>query len=196
VNNARSPFLAGAPFMENSMASLSVEFKSKTMATSTRMFRMLAGIEQLYYAQVLTGDRARAADPETWRGWYRLGFHMSVKNPPPAVRDNERVKVTMDVSGEPDLVINVEGGEAKALGALQSLLKEIDQARAKRGPESEEARLAAVKADPAVAAALVKPLHEALEKTGCGYAAGDFDFALDRALKVLAHPEISSLRAR
>jgi hypothetical protein len=178
------------------MAGISLEIKSTAMATSTRMFRMLAGIEHLYYALLLTGDKTRAADPETWRSWHRLGFHMSVKNPPAAVRDNERVQVTMDVTGEPDLVINVEGGEPRSIGALQGLLKDIDQARAKRGREDEAARLAAVKADPAVAAALIKPLHEALEKSGCAYAVGDFDFAINRALTVLAHPEVSSLRVR
>jgi len=178
------------------MASLSVEIKSTTMATSTRMFRMLAGIEHLYYALLLTGDQARAANAETWRGWHQLGFHMSVKNPPPAVRDGERVTVTIDVTGEPDLVINVEGGEARAIAALASLLKEIDQARAKRGQENEAARLAAVKTDRAVATALINPLHNALNNTGCALAVPDFDFAINRALTVLAHPEVASLKAR
>ena len=178
------------------MPSLSVEIKSTTMATSTRMFRMLAGIEHLYYALLLTGDRARAADAGTWRSWHELGFHMSVKNPPGAVRDGEKVTVTMDVTGEPDLVINIEGGQARAIVALQALLKEIDRARAKRGEEDESARLAAVKGDSGVAGALITPLHNALNNTGCGAAIPDFDFAVNRALTVLAHPEVTSLRVK
>ena len=46
------------------------------------------------------------------------------------MRDNEKVMVTLDVSGEPDLVINVEGGEPKTIAALKSLLAEIDRVRA------------------------------------------------------------------
>ncbi len=178
------------------MPSLSVEIKTKIMATSTKMFRMLAGIEQLYYALLLSGDQTRAANAETWRSWHHLGFHMSVKNPPPAVRDNEKVKVTLDVSAEPDLVINVEGGEARTIGALKSLLKEIDRARSQRGDESEAARLAAIKADPAVTSALITPLHNALNNSGCALAVPDFDFAINRALTVLAHPEVKSLHLR
>jgi len=178
------------------MPSLSVEIKTKTMASSTKMFRMLAGIENLYYALLLTGDQARAENADTWRSWHELGFHMSVKNPPAAVRDNEKVTVTLDVSGEPDLVINVEGGESRATGKLQSLLKEIDRARAQRGQESEAARLAAVKADAAVAGALITPLHNALNNSGCALAVPDFDFAINRALTVLAHPDVTSMRVR
>jgi hypothetical protein len=178
------------------MPSLSVEIKSRSMATSTRMFRMVAGIEHLYYALLLTVDQARAANAETWRGWHQLGFHMNVKNPPPAVRDGERVMVTLDVTGEPDLVINVEGGDPRAIGALQALLKEIDRARAQRGQESEAARLAAIKADRAVVSALLNPLHNALNNSGCALAVPDFDFAINRALTVLAHPEVGSLRVR
>lgn len=121
---------------------------------------------------------------------------MSVKNPPPAARDNEKVMVTLDVSGEPDLVINVEGGDPKAIGALKSLLGEIDRVRGKRGQESEAARLAAVKEDSAVAAWLLDPLHNALNNSGCALAVPDFDFAINRALAVLAHPEVTSLRVR
>jgi hypothetical protein len=178
------------------MSSFAVEIKSTTMATSTRMFRMLAGIEHLYYALLLTGDEQRAANADTWRTWHQLGFHMNIKNPPAAVRDSERVMVTLDLSGEPDLAINVEGGEPRVIGALQSLLKEIDRARAQRGQEGEAARLAAVKADSAVARALLTPLHNALNNTGCALAVPDFDFAINRALTVLAHPEIKSLRVR
>ena len=178
------------------MPSLSVEIKSTTMATSTKMFRLLAGIENLYYMLLLAGDQARAANADTWRSWHELGFHMNVKNPPSAVRDNEKVMVTLDVSGEPDLVINVEGGDPKTIGKLQALLKEIDRARAQRGQESEAPRLAAIKADPAVAGALITPLHNALNNSGCALAVPDFDFALNRALTVLAHPEVQSLRMR
>jgi hypothetical protein len=166
------------------------------MATSTKMFRLLAAIENLYYALALTGDPARAENAETWRSWHELGFHMNVKNPPPAVCDDERVAVTLDISGEPDLVINVEGGEPKAIGKLQSLLKEIDRARAQRGQEGEQARLAAVKADPAVAGALISPLHNALNNSGCALVVPDFDFAVNRALTVLAHPDVISMRVR
>jgi hypothetical protein len=178
------------------MPSLSVEIKTTTMATSTKMFRMLAGIEQLYYALLLTADNDRGANAETWRSWHQLGFHMSVKNPPPAVRDTERVKVTLDVTREPDLVINVDGGEPRAVGALKSLLQDIDRARGQRGQESEAARLAAIKADTAVAGKLITPLHNALNNTGCALAVPDFDFAINRALMVLAHPEVTSLRAQ
>jgi len=178
------------------MPSLSVEIKSTAMATSTRMFRTLAAIEHLYYALLLTGDRARAATAETWRSWHQLGFHMSVKNPPPAVRDGERVTVTLDVTAEPDLVINVEGGAPQTIGQLKSLLKEIDRARAQRGQESEAARLAGVKADAAVASVLIQPLHSALDNSGCALAVPDFDFAINRALTVLAHPDIKSLLVR
>jgi hypothetical protein len=178
------------------MPSLSVEIKTTTMATSTKMFRLLAGVENLYYALLLTDDQARAEKADTWRSWHELGFHMNVKNPPAAVRDNEKVTVTLDVSGEPDLVINVEGGEPKAIGKLQSLLKEIDRARAQRGQENEKARLAAVKADPAVAGALITPLHNALNNSGCALAVPDFDFAINRALAVLAHPDVTSLQVR
>ncbi len=178
------------------MPSLCVEIKSRSMATSTRMFRTLAGIEFCYYVLLLTGDRARAANPETWRAWQQLGFHMSVKNPPPAVRDHEKVMVTLDVTGEPDLVINVEGGEPAAIERLKLLLKEIDRARAQRGEESETARLAAIRADSAIASALLTPLHNALKATGCEAAAPDFDFAANRALTVLAHPQITELRVR
>lgn len=178
------------------MPSLAVEIKSRSMATSTRMFRMLAGIEHFYYVLLLTNDRARAANAETWQSWCRVGFHMSVKNPPPAVRDGEKVHVTLDLRGEPDLVINVEGGDPAAIKSLQGLLKEIDRARAQRGQESESARLAALKADPAIAAALITPLHNALKNTGSEWAAHDFDFATDRALSVLAHPDVVSLRVQ
>ncbi len=178
------------------MSSFSVEIKSTTMPTSTRMFRMLAGIEHLYYALLLTGDPERAANAQTWRGWHQLGFHMSVKNPPPAVREGERVMATLDVSVEPDLIINVEGGQPRAIAGLKSLLTEIERARSQRGQESETARLAAIKADSKVAAALITPLHNALNSTGCALAVPDFDFAVNRALTVLAHPEIKSLRVR
>ncbi len=178
------------------MPSLSVEIKSKPMATSTRMFRMLAGIENFYYAFLLTGDPERAKIADTWRSWHQLGFHMSVKNPPPAARPNEKVMVTLDLSGEPDLVINVEGGDPKAIGALKTLLAEIDRVRAARGPESEAARLAAVKGSAAILSRLLDPLHNALNNTGCALAVPDFDYAIDRALKVLAHPEVTSLRVR
>ncbi len=178
------------------MPRLSVEIKNTKNPTSTRSFRTLAGVEQLYYALLLTGDPARASNAETWRTWHQLGFHMSVKNPPGAVREGERVRVTLDVSVEPDMVINVEGGEPRATSALRSLLEKIDAARKQRGPESEAARLAAVKADPAVASALITPLHNALNNTGCAPAVPDFDFAIDRALTVLAHPDVTSLRAR
>jgi hypothetical protein len=176
------------------MPSLSVEIKTTTMATSTRMFRLLAGIEHLYYALLLAGDQARAENADTWRSWHEVGFHMDVKNPPAAVRDNEKVMVTLDLSGEPDLVINVEGGQPGAIAKLQALLREIDRARAQRGQESDAARLAAVKADPAVAGALLTPLHNALNNSGCALAVPDFDFAINRALTVLAHPEVTSLR--
>lgn len=178
------------------MPSLSVEIKTTTMATSTKMFRLLAGIENLYYALLLTGDRERAENAITWRSWHELGFHMSVKNPPAVVRDNEKVAVTLDVSGEPDLVINVEGGEPGTIGKLKSLLKEIDRARAQRAQESEAARLTAVKADPAIAGSLITPLHNALNNSGCALAVPDFDFAINRALTVLAHPDVTSLRVR
>jgi hypothetical protein len=167
------------------MRSLSVEIKTTTMATSTKMFRLLAGVENLYYALLLTDDQARAEKADTWRSWHELGFHMNVKNPPAAVRDNEKVTVTLD-----------EGGEPKAIGKLQSLLKEIDRARAQRGQENEKARLAAVKADPAVAGALITPLHNALNNSGCALAVPDFDFAINRALAVLAHPDVTSLQVR
>jgi hypothetical protein len=178
------------------MPSLSLEVKSRSMATSTRIFRTLAGIEYLYYVLLLTADRERAAKLETWQSWAQLGFHMSVKNPPPAVRDNEKAAVTVDVSGEPDLVFNVEGGAGKAIAALRSLLEKIDGARARRGAENETARLAAVKEDSAITAALIAPLNEALKNSGCGWAASDFDFATNRALTVLAHPQIESSRVR
>jgi hypothetical protein len=178
------------------MASLSVEIKTKTMATSTKMFRMLAGIENLYYALLLGADPERARTADTWRSWHQIGFHMDVKNPPPAARDNEKVRVTLDTSREPDLAINVEGGEPRAIAALQSLLREIDRVRAKRGQESETTRLAAVKADSAVATQLLDPLHNALNNSGCALAVPDFDFAIDRALNVLANPEVTSLRVR
>ncbi|MGO9061514.1 MAG: hypothetical protein ACLQU2_29680 [Candidatus Binataceae bacterium] len=178
------------------MPSLSVDIKTTQMVTSTKLFRMLAGIEHLYYALLLTGDQARAQTADTWRSWHQLGFHMDVKNPPPAVRDNERVMVTLDVSGEPDLVINVEGGERKTIAALKSLLAEIDRVRAKRGQESEAARLAAVKEDSAIASHLLAPLHNALNNSGCALAVPDFDFAINRALTVLANPEVTSLRVR
>jgi hypothetical protein len=178
------------------MPSLSVEIKTVTMVTSTKLFRMLAGIENLYYALLLTGDQARAASADTWRLWHQLGFHMDVKNPPPAVRDSEKVVATLDITGEPDLVINVAGGEPKAIAALKSLLGEIERVRAKRGDESEAARLAAVKADPAIAAHLIAPLHNALNNSGCALAVPDFDFAINRALTVLANPEVTSMRVR
>jgi hypothetical protein len=178
------------------MPSLSVEIKNTKNPTSTRSFRTLAGVEQLYYALLLTADPARASDAQTWRSWHQLGFHMSLKNPPPAVREGERIRVTLDVSVEPDMVINVEGGEPRAIAALRSLLEKIDAARARRGPESEAARLAAVKADAAVAAALITPLHNALNATGCALAVPDFDFAIDRALTVLAHPEVTAITVR
>jgi hypothetical protein len=178
------------------MPSLSVEIKSKPMATSTRMFRMLAGIENLYYALLLTADSARAKTVDTWRSWHQLGFHMSVKNPPPAARGNEKVMATLDISGEPDLVINVDGGDPKAIGALKALLGELERVRGGRAQESEAARLAAVKADAAIGSRLLDPLHNALNGTGCALAVPDFDYAIDRALKVLAHPEVTSLRVR
>jgi hypothetical protein len=178
------------------MPSLSLELKSKSMATSTRIFRTLAGIEYLYYVMLLTADRERAANIETWRSWAQLGFHMSVKNPPPAVHENEKILVTVDVSGEPDLVFNVEGGEPKAIAALRSLLEKIDHARAQRPNENETARLAAVKEGSAIASALITPLNNALKNSGAGWAASDFDFATNRALTVLAHPQIESSRAR
>ncbi|GEM_PF-6656780 len=178
------------------MPSLSLEMKSRSMATSTRIFRTLAGIEYLYYVLLLTADRERAAKFETWQSWAQLGFHMSVKNPPPAVRENEKVLATVDITGEPDLVFNVDGGEARAIAALRSLLEKIDSARSRRGQESETARLAAVKEDPAITSALIAPLHDALKSSGCGWAASDFDFATNRALTVLAHPDITSLRVR
>jgi D-aminopeptidase len=180
--------------MESLMPSLSVEIKTTPMATSTKMFRMVAGIENLYYALLFIGDPARAKTADTWRSWHQLGFHMSVKNPPPAARASEKVMVTLDVSGEPDLVINVEGGDAKAIGALKTVLAELDRVRGKRGKESEAARLAAVKGDSAIAAHLLDPLHNALNNTGCALAVPDFDFAINRALTVLAHPEVTSLR--
>jgi hypothetical protein len=121
---------------------------------------------------------------------------MDVKNPPSAVRDNERVMVTLDVSGEPDLVINVAGGEPKTIAALKSLLTQIERVRAKRGQEGEAPRLAAVKEDSAIAAQLLAPLHNALNNSGCALAVPDFDFAINRALTVLANPEVTSLRVR
>ncbi len=178
------------------MPSLSVEIKNTKSASSTRMFRTVAGVEQLYYALLLTGDSARASNAETWRSWHQLGFHMNVKNPPNAVRDNERVTVTLDVTVEPDMVINVEGGEARAIAALRALIEKIEAARKQRGQESEAARLAAVKSDSAVASALIAPLHNALNNSGCALAVPDFDFAINRALTVLAHPDIASLRVR
>jgi hypothetical protein len=178
------------------MPSLSVEIKTVKMVTSTKLFRMLAGIENLYYALLLTGDPTRARNAETWRSWHQLGFHMDVKNSPPAVRDNEKVMVTLDLSGDPDLVINVTGGEPKTIAALKSVLAEIDRVRAKRGQESEAARLAAVKEDSAIAAQILAPLHNALNNTGCALAVPDFDFAINRALTVLANPEVTSLRPR
>jgi len=178
------------------MPNLSVEIKTVKMVTSTKLFRMLAGIENLYYALLLTGDQARASSADTWRSWHQLGFHMDVKNPPPAVRDNEKVMATLDVSGEPDLVINVAGGEPKTIAALKSLLTEIDRVRASRSRESEAARLAAVKEDAATASQLLAPLHNALNNSGCALTVPDFDFAINRALTVLANPEVTSLRAR
>jgi hypothetical protein len=182
--------------METVMPSLSVEIKNAKSATSTRMFRTVAAVEHLYYALLLTGDPARASHAETWRSWHQLGFHMSVKNPPPAVGDGERVTVTLDVTVEPDMVINVEGGAPRAIGALRSLVEGIEAARKQRSQESEAARLAAVKADSAVASALIAPLHNALNNTGCALAVPDFDFAINRALTVLAHPDVTSLRVR
>jgi len=114
----------------------------------------------------------------------------------PIVREGERVMATLDVSVEPDLIINVEGGQPRAIAGLKSLLTEIERARSQRGQESETARLAAIKADSKVAAALITPLHNALNSTGCALAVPDFDFAVNRALTVLAHPEIKSLRVR
>lgn len=178
------------------MPSLSVEIKTTQMVTSTKMFRMLAGIEHLYYALLLTSDPARAQNADTWRSWHQLGFHMSVKNPPPAVREDEKVMATLDITTEPDLVLNVDGGQPKSIAALKSLLVEIERVRAGRGQESEGARLAAIKADPAVASQLLSPLHNALNNTGCALAVPDFDFAINRALTVLAHPEVKSLRVR
>jgi len=178
------------------MPSLSVEIKTTQMVTSTKLFRMVAGIENLYYALLLTGDPARARTADTWRSWHQLGFHMDVKNPPPAVRDNEKVMVTLDISGEPDLVINVAGGEPKAIAELKSMLTEIDRVRAKRGQESEAARLAAVKEDAAIVTPLLDPLHNALNNSGCALAVPDFDFAINRALTVLANPQVTSLRVR
>ena len=43
------------------MPNLSVEIKTVKMVTSTKLFRLVAGIENLYYALLLTGDQTHSA---------------------------------------------------------------------------------------------------------------------------------------
>ena len=178
------------------MPSLSLQIQTRQMVSSTKMFRLVAAVENFYYLLLLSGDKDRAARAETWNSWREMGFHISVKNAPPAAHNGEKIAVDLDIRGQRDLFINVEGGSAAVLGALQSLVKEIDRVRAARSATGDQERLAALKADSAIARQLITSLHSALDKAGCAAARPDFDFAIDRALAVLTHPEILSLQAR
>jgi hypothetical protein len=178
------------------MPSLSLEIDTSKMATSSKMFRMVAGVENLYYLLLLSGDHARAKNADTWRSWHQLGFHMNVKNPPPAVRVGERITVTLDISVEPNMIIRAEGGIAQTVSGLQSLMGEIDRLRGRHREAGDAARLAAVRADSAIAGKLLDPVHNALNNSGCALLVPDFDFAINRALTAFTSPEITSLRAR
>jgi hypothetical protein len=165
----------------------------EAMPISPQLYRVSKGLEHFYYLLLFANDPSRGPKGEVWWPWLNQGFHLEVRNPPPAARADERITVELDDREGRRLKNTVQGGNRAALEALSDLLRELDRVRRGLTAEERQARVRAVRADPTIADKLITPVHQALEIAGCRDGIPAVDYAIDRALGALAASNIKSV---
>jgi hypothetical protein len=174
--------------------SIIIKYRSLVMPISTQLYQQAKAAEQFYYMMLFANDPARGGNSDTWTSWSAMGLHIQVKMPPhPATRD-ERMLLEINPHGNELYVYRFTGGDRTNSERLKTLLIDIDRLRAQLKARDEEARLKAVRADPAVASRLIEPVEAALQQSGCSRQVRDqFEFAINRGLIALTWPQIHSV---
>ncbi|HZS14418.1 MAG TPA: hypothetical protein VFC09_07460 [Candidatus Dormibacteraeota bacterium] len=171
------------------MAELRLAVSSERAALSTQFWEFCKGIEHFYYALAFTSS-GLGRDPEVWRTWARLGFHLAIKSPPPLTPRGEVLKMDMRLDGKV-FDVTCTAADATTLQALSTLLRHIDEVRPGLQSRPPEDRVRALRQDPQVSAALLQPLDAALQ--GAALYPDDvesFHRAFDRALAALTDEEL------
>jgi hypothetical protein len=161
------------------------------MPHSTQIAKLRKGIEDFYYAILLTTEKRYIGRDEIWRSWMDMGFSLGLLEPPAEVADEDRIKTSIYSDGK-RLVLSISGGDQKVQTVVTDLLCHIEELRPNiRGDDSQRADLLA--ADLKVDGKLLRPVAQALEACQLPPADGQLLLnSLRRGLVALVHPQILS----
>jgi hypothetical protein len=163
------------------------------MPVSTQLFQFCKGIEHFYYTLLFVNDRDYARNATTWESWLQLGFHLSVKMPPPAARQQDILMMETRSNGK-NFEIRATSANQTTLQRLHDLLGDIDKLRQAMKGKDEAAKDQAVLSDSRIQQRLVSPLKEALNNHQFSKTDVDaFSYMLQRGLRAMTDEEIMSV---
>lgn len=176
------------------MSTLNIQVDAQLAPFTTQMRRFDKGLEQFYYALLLTSERRYQNKSRVWRSWLEMGFHIQTRSHPPMVEPADRLAITIRPDGK-TTNIAFRGGNPGALGRLQRFIEALEAKRsALRGPSS-PARLQQLLAAEAVTAQLLAPVGDALKRAE--FRPDEAQLvrdALERGLEAFADDEIKSVK--
>jgi hypothetical protein len=170
---------------------LRLQIETVRMPHSTQIAKLRKGLEDFYYAILLTTEKRYVGRGETWRSWVSMGFSLGLLDPPEGVADEDRIKTSICSDGK-RLVLSTAGGDQTIQTVVTDLLCHIEELRPNiRGDDSQRADLLA--ADPKIDRTLLRPVALAVEACQLPPAATQLLLnSLRRGLVALTHPEILS----
>jgi hypothetical protein len=176
------------------MNQLRIVADCSSMLISTQFFRFCKAVEHFYYALLFSSEDYAASAADAWHSWAAQGFHLAVREFPPAARPGDRL--TLDSRPGRTFEVTASSNNRGALTRLCELVQEVEHARAALPSGGEEVRLQALLDNPAIESRLLRPVRESLTRSAVAGEAGQaVRSMISRGLSALTNWQIKSLRA-
>ncbi len=178
----------------DTVPTLTIQVDSQPAPFTTQMRRFDKGVEQFYYALLLTGEKRYLANSSTWRAWFDMGFHVQSRSHPPGVEAADRIAISIRPDGK-TTHIALTSDNGAALGRLQQLLSAMEAQRPALQGASDAERLHKLLSGEAVSKQLLAPVGDALKRAEFrSTEAQTVKNALERGLSAYADDEITGVK--
>lgn len=163
-------------------------------STVSRFWEVDKAVENLYYMLLLSGpDYAEKSG--RWARWAKIGFDVTVKEPPRDVSREDRVQIDTNPADAPRIPISLRSGNAHVASKLVELIQRMEHERAGTSITG-DGRTAAILASPSIREILGDPLEESLRKDGLdGSQIEEFRRLVHHVVEVLTEDNVASLSA-
>jgi hypothetical protein len=175
------------------MKRLQVVVECSSMLISTQFFRFAKAVEHFYYALLFSSEDYASSGADAWNSWLAQGFHIAVREAPPAVRKPDRV--TVDSVPGRNFEIMAASENDRVVGRLGELLGEIERARVSLDGIGTEAKVDGILEAGAIVGGLLTPVRESLKRSAVTGKNADAVLAMIRqGISALSNWQIKSIK--